>query len=92
MELLMAVLMELRINGRIVARCTDVCFEAKNPRCKCICGGNNHGKGYNAAVENTLREADEWLARWREEHGGMDPEVEVTNGQMALFEIERSRK
>ena len=88
----MTVLMELRINGRIVARCDKACVEAKHPRCTCICGGKNHGKGHNAAVENTLREADEWLARWREENGGMNPEVEMTAGQMALFEVERSRK
>ena len=31
-------------DGRI-GRCDARCWDAKQPRCTCVCGGLNHGKG-----------------------------------------------
>lgn len=39
-----------------VGRCDAHCHNAKHPECTCICGGMNHGKGREQAMENT-REA-----------------------------------
>jgi len=33
-------------------RCDAKCYDAKTPRCDCICGGANHGVGRNQAIEN----------------------------------------
>ncbi len=40
-------------------RCDARCYNAKRPKCTCICRGMNHGKGLAAAQENTRRHADE---------------------------------
>lgn len=32
-------------------QCDAKCYAAKTKRCKCICGGKNHGKGLEAAAE-----------------------------------------
>lgn len=40
-------------DGRLIGRCDARCYEAKHPRCDCICGGRNHGAGFNKALENT---------------------------------------
>lgn len=32
--------------------CDSRCYCAKGPICNCICGGVNHGVGYEQAVEN----------------------------------------
>ena len=36
-------------------RCDARCYTAHTARCECICGGTNHGKGFDQAVENTRR-------------------------------------
>lgn len=44
-------------------RCTAICYDAKGPKCDCICGGRNHGKGLQAAQAETAEHAREILAR-----------------------------
>lgn len=39
--------------GDIKGRCDAKCYNAKRPECTCICGGVNHGKGHNQAIDNT---------------------------------------
>lgn len=34
-------------------RCDARCYSAKGPKCKCVCGGINHAKGRNQAIDNT---------------------------------------
>ena len=51
------VLMELRTSGGKVRRCDARCYNAKGPKCRCICGGRNHGVGLQKAIENTREEA-----------------------------------
>lgn len=36
-----------------VGRCDARCYEATSPDCDCVCGGMNHGKCLQQAVENT---------------------------------------
>ena len=39
--------------GRTSGRCDAKCYNAKGLNCKCVCGGINHGKGRNQAIDNT---------------------------------------
>ena len=34
-------------------RCDGTCHNAKHRKCRCICGGKNHGVGTIQAVQNT---------------------------------------
>lgn len=34
-------------------RCDAHCYGAKGDKCTCVCGGVNHGKGLQQALENT---------------------------------------
>lgn len=36
----------------VTRRCDRSCYEAKGKRCRCCCGGKNHGVGLNQAIEN----------------------------------------
>lgn len=40
-------------HGGRTRRCDARCYNGKHARCKCICGGVNHGKGLEKAIENT---------------------------------------
>ena len=42
-------------------RCDARCYNGKGHRCKCICGGKNHGAGLQTAAENTREMAKELL-------------------------------
>ncbi len=49
---------------RCDARCHDArCHDGKHAKCKCICGGANHGKGLRQAMENTQAMAEELMKR-----------------------------
>ena len=39
--------------GEEVGSCGSSCYEAKEPECKCICGGRNHGIGFQRAMAQT---------------------------------------
>ena len=39
--------------GKCVGKCGASCYQAKEPECKCICGGENHGKGFRRAMAQT---------------------------------------
>ena len=45
-------------------RCDASCYNAIGPRCHCICGGANHGKGLAAALTNNA----DTIARLQAEH------------------------
>lgn len=40
-------------DGSLAGRCDARCYNAKKPRCRCVCGGYNHGVGIDDAIENT---------------------------------------
>lgn len=49
----MATIIAVYNSSGCVGRCDAKCYEAREPTCECICGGANHGAGYDRAVENT---------------------------------------
>lgn len=49
-------------------RCDAKCYSAKGKVCHCICGGKNHGRGQQKAVENTRDMAEIWIKRWEDQH------------------------
>lgn len=40
--------------GKILSRCNEKCYDAKDVHCDCICKGRNHGKGEKKAIANLL--------------------------------------
>ena len=46
------VIIEVRTSRGVVGRCDASCYNAKEDRCECICGGANHGVGLKIAVED----------------------------------------
>ncbi len=54
-----------------VGRCDANCHDAKHSVCTCICGSRNHGKGLEAAIENTkemIGLTEEDLKKFAETH------------------------
>jgi hypothetical protein len=51
-------------------RCDARCYEAKDDKCDCICGGRNHGAGRNQAIENTQELAEQWIDDYNQKHHG----------------------
>jgi hypothetical protein len=45
-------------------RCDANCYDAKAPDCHCICGGANHGVGFQRAAENVVKSADELIKKY----------------------------
>jgi len=43
--------------GQHPRRCNARCYNAKHPKCSCICAGINHGVGSNKAIDNTHEHA-----------------------------------
>lgn len=54
----MTVLIQQQTSSGKRRRCDARCYNGKNPRCRCICGGHNHGKGLERAVEETRKRFD----------------------------------
>jgi len=52
-------------SGGSQGRCDAKCYEAREPDCDCVCGGRNHGKGLQRAIENTTRLAEGWIGQAR---------------------------
>lgn len=48
--------------GGTTRRCDSRCYDAEGRRCRCICGGLNHGKGERRAIESTGRLLGELVA------------------------------
>jgi len=49
----MATLMIQTFGGNHKRRCDAKCYNAQRPKCRCICGGRNHGQGLAKAAELT---------------------------------------
>lgn len=65
----MATLMAVYTSDGCEGRCDAKCYNAKCPDCKCICGGKNHGVGFQKAMDNTremfgLDQLEEKLDAW----------------------------
>lgn len=61
---IMTTLIAVYNSGGLVGRCDAKCYEAHEPTCTCVCGGANHGAGYQRAADNTR----EWAKTWLEEY------------------------
>lgn len=66
-------------------RCDAKCYGAKNPECRCICAGANHGKGFTVALEQTQRLAHAWIERYNAEHPGAEVHLKSIATQLALL-------
>jgi hypothetical protein len=64
---------------KCIGRCDARCYNAINPGCDCICNGKNHGGGLKQAIENTAKEAEQWIERYIEKNDGLTPEQFVIN-------------
>jgi len=49
---MVTLIQESKTSGRR-RRCGAKCYDAKRPRCVCVCDGRNHGKGFRAAMQIT---------------------------------------
>jgi len=47
-----------------IGRCDARCYNAKGERCRCICGGRNHGVGREKAANNTADMGPEDYDKW----------------------------
>jgi len=47
----MVALIERVGGGKGDSVCNAVCYDAKDEVCRCVCGGLNHGKGLQGALE-----------------------------------------
>jgi hypothetical protein len=78
----MATLIAVYNSEGLVGRCDAKCYKAASPECECVCGGRNHGAGFQKALENT-RELFETileefinkhkLESWRAEINALEP-------------------
>ena len=65
--------------------CSAKCHEATRPRCRCICGGVNHGVGIDQARANTNEITDEQLVKTdRERFAGTGART-IIRAQPTLF-------
>jgi len=48
--------------GKKIGKCGYSCYAAKKPDCKCICGGENHGKGFRRAMAQTAEIVEKVIA------------------------------
>jgi hypothetical protein len=69
-----------KADGRLTGRCDARCYNAKHPRCTCICGGANHGVGRKQATEN-LGKQELWA---HYDHAGIL--LTMRPAQLTLFE------
>ena len=64
----MVTLIRWSTSGGEQGRCDAKCYDASGPDCDCICGGRNHGKGQDQAIENTRELAKAMIAEYAETH------------------------
>jgi len=66
-------------------RCDARCHNATKPRCRCVCGGVNHGVGLEKARANTEQLTDEQLIKTdRKKFAGKGART-VIRAQATLF-------
>ncbi|HLI07048.1 MAG TPA: hypothetical protein VKV40_10825 [Ktedonobacteraceae bacterium] len=73
----MTTLLAVYTSSGLVGCCNAKCYEAVHPNCECICGGSNHGKGRETAVENTRKLAQAWIRQYTHNRGLTDFNVSM---------------
>lgn len=50
---------EARVEDGLLGCCTEKCYEASSSKeaCRCVCGGKNHGRGEQYALEHAQENA-----------------------------------
>lgn len=86
----MVTLIAVHNSDGCVGRCEAKCYEALHPGCDCICGGQNHGAGFDKAVENTRELAETWIEEYTERKNLSDCRGEIIQviDQFDLFNFE----
>ena len=57
----MTTLISIHNSDGCQGRCDARCYDATHDNCNCICGGMNHGKGIDQAINNTAELANQWV-------------------------------
>lgn len=73
----MAILIRVANSDGVVGQCDAKCYGAHEPRCSCICGGENHGVGLTKALANT-RAIVETVGQRGQVQTHMDPRANQT--------------
>ncbi len=60
----MSILIEVRLDDKVAICCDERCYDAPEPGCVCICQGQNHQQGFDAAFHRTFLMARIWIAHW----------------------------
>lgn len=74
-------------NSEGTRRCDATCHDAKGSKCECICGGRNHGVGFERAMENTVKYGKAVLEELAE---GGDKFAREVLGEVRAWEAERA--
>jgi hypothetical protein len=85
----MTTLITVGNSSGVVGRCDAKCYNAKGGRCKCVCGGANHGAGLAAAQENTNAHAAEWIKTFSQENPHLNIICAEASLSLPLFSSER---
>ena len=70
-------LMEVKLDGKSARRCDARCYMAKGEDCHCVCGGVNHGVGYEAALKNTRERGEEMANTYEKENPGHSVDIKL---------------
>lgn len=58
---------------RLPQRCDQRCYTSVTNRCKCLCGGRNHGKGLATARANANSLLPQMESDWNDAHPDNPP-------------------
>jgi len=86
----MTALIAISTRQGCVGRCDAKCYNSKNSKCNCICGGKNHGVGRIEAADNTRQLAEKWIAEYKERKNLKEVEVRINRplvDQLSLFSL-----
>lgn len=62
----MTTLISVYVGGKCVGRCDAKCYDSQHDDCACVCGGKNHGKGFESAKLNVRNEGDIMAEKYAE--------------------------
>lgn len=66
----MPILIEVSHQQEVVVCCDERCYHAPQSDCDCICQGQNHQQGFDAAFARSFLMARVWIAKWCQDRPG----------------------
>ena len=81
----MTLIEQISASGQRRRRCDARCYNAKRPKCHCICDGRNHGVGLERAMARTQEIAKELL-------GNLSVPAEARQGHLSGMVVLRHQK